>query len=131
MAAALCRRGRFRVNCREVSLLPRHWDWLATQQGRASATLRRLVDEARKQSRQRDALRLAKDAGRLTADWPTDLNAHLARLLAIAKDAATAGRESAGTDPPLAGGLSLGERSEPGRPELPLFLDTTSTISYG
>lgn len=35
---------------REVSLLPRHWEWLATQSGGASSTLRRLVDEARKNS---------------------------------------------------------------------------------
>lgn len=33
---------------REVTLLPRHWDWLATQRGGASVALRRLVDEARK-----------------------------------------------------------------------------------
>lgn len=30
----------------EVTLLPRHWDWLAAQPGRASGTLRRLVEEA-------------------------------------------------------------------------------------
>jgi hypothetical protein len=33
---------------REVTLLPRHWDWLAAQPGGASAALRRLVEEARK-----------------------------------------------------------------------------------
>jgi len=33
---------------REVTLLPRHWDWLAEQPGGASAALRRLVDAARK-----------------------------------------------------------------------------------
>jgi len=33
---------------REVTLLPRHWEWLAEQPGGASATLRRLIDEARK-----------------------------------------------------------------------------------
>jgi hypothetical protein len=31
----------------EVTLLPRHWEWLAAQPLRASGTLRRLVDEAR------------------------------------------------------------------------------------
>ncbi|MDO7833901.1 DUF2239 family protein [Sphingobium sp. HBC34] len=45
-------RGRGRpklgVQSREVTLLPRHWDWLATQPGGASATLRRLVEDARK-----------------------------------------------------------------------------------
>ena len=34
------------VVCREVSLLPRHWEWLEKQQHNASATIRRLVDEA-------------------------------------------------------------------------------------
>jgi hypothetical protein len=33
---------------REVTLLPRHWEWLAAQPGGASVTLRRLVDEARR-----------------------------------------------------------------------------------
>jgi uncharacterized protein len=33
---------------REVTLLPRHWEWLAAQRGGASVALRRLVDEARK-----------------------------------------------------------------------------------
>lgn len=32
----------------EVTLLPRHWQWLKAQRGGASATLRRLIDEARK-----------------------------------------------------------------------------------
>ncbi|MDI1295547.1 MAG: DUF2239 family protein, partial [bacterium] len=45
-------RGRGRpklgVQPREVTLLPRHWDWLATQPGGASATLRKLVEAARK-----------------------------------------------------------------------------------
>lgn len=35
------------VKAREVTLLPRHWDWLNAQRGGASAVLRRLVDEAR------------------------------------------------------------------------------------
>jgi hypothetical protein len=32
------------VSAREVTLLPRHWDWLARQRGGASATLRALVE---------------------------------------------------------------------------------------
>jgi uncharacterized protein len=36
------------VVAREVTLLPRHWDWLGDQPGGASAALRRLVDAARK-----------------------------------------------------------------------------------
>lgn len=44
------RRGRPKlgVSAKEVTLLPRHWEWLSAQRGGASATLRRLVDEARK-----------------------------------------------------------------------------------
>jgi hypothetical protein len=45
-------RGRGRpqlgVVAREVTLLPRHWEWLAAQPGGASVTLRRLVEEARR-----------------------------------------------------------------------------------
>ncbi|TLM75733.1 DUF2239 family protein [Microbulbifer harenosus] len=44
------KRGRPKLGVipREVTLLPRHWDWLATQRGGASVTLRRLVDSAMK-----------------------------------------------------------------------------------
>lgn len=43
-------RPRLGVVAREVTLLPRHWDWLAAQPGGASAALRRLVEEARRNS---------------------------------------------------------------------------------
>ncbi|MBC7467452.1 MAG: DUF2239 family protein [Bdellovibrio sp.] len=43
-------RPKLGVISREISLLPRHWEWLATQSGGASATLRLLVEEARKKS---------------------------------------------------------------------------------
>lgn len=43
-------RPRLGVVAREVSLLPRHWEWLATQPGGASATLRRLVEDAGKKT---------------------------------------------------------------------------------
>ena len=39
-------RPRLGVIAREVTLLPRHWDWLARQTGGASTTLRRLVENA-------------------------------------------------------------------------------------
>lgn len=39
-------RPRLGVTSREVTLLPRHWEWLADQPGGASAALRRLVDQA-------------------------------------------------------------------------------------
>ena len=41
-------RPRLGVVSREVTLLPRHWQWLAEQPGGASVTLRRLVEEARR-----------------------------------------------------------------------------------
>jgi uncharacterized protein len=41
-------RPRLGVVSREISLLPRHWEWLEMQSSGASATLRRLVDEARR-----------------------------------------------------------------------------------
>jgi hypothetical protein len=106
-------RGRGRpklgVVAREVTLLPRHWDWLAGQPGGASVALRRLVDQARASGE--SARRVARDnayrfasamAGdlpgfeeamralyaddpvameALTAAWPTDVRFHLLRLL--------------------------------------------------
>jgi hypothetical protein len=41
-------RPKLGVVAREVTLLPRHWEWLARQKGGASVTLRALVDAARK-----------------------------------------------------------------------------------
>ncbi|MEM8695530.1 MAG: DUF2239 family protein [Pseudomonadota bacterium] len=41
-------RPKLGVTSKEVTLLPRHWDWLAKQPGGASATLRKLVETARK-----------------------------------------------------------------------------------
>ena len=37
-------RPKMGVKAREVTLLPRHWDWLSGQNGGASAALRRLID---------------------------------------------------------------------------------------
>ena len=55
-------RPKLGVVSREVSLLPRHWGWLAEQRGGASAALRRLVDGARKGSAAQDQSRKAIDA---------------------------------------------------------------------
>lgn len=55
-------RPRLGVTSREVSLLPRHWEWLETQKGGASATLRRLVDEGRKRDGGESETRAAIDA---------------------------------------------------------------------
>ena len=107
-------RGRGRpklgVVAREVTLLPRHWDWLAAQRGGASVTLRKLIDEARRASMDRDQQRqtnervyhfmstmagdmagfeeatralFANDAAkfhRLTEAWPTDVRDYLSYL---------------------------------------------------
>jgi len=105
------RRGRGRpklgVVAREVTLLPRQWDWLAAQPGGASAVLRRLVDEARRNGSARQHRRAAQEAAyrfmlamagdrpgyeeatralfaddraRLaqeTAEWPQDVRSHV------------------------------------------------------
>lgn len=55
-------RPRLGVVAREVTLLPRHWDWLSEQPGGASATLRRLVEEARRGGGERDRQRQAAEA---------------------------------------------------------------------
>ncbi|ALD92773.1 hypothetical protein CR3_3586 [Cupriavidus gilardii CR3] len=99
---------------REVTLLPRHWEWLAAQPGGASVTLRKLVEQARAQDGGRQAIREAQqaadrfmlamlgnqpgyeDASRalyagdgerfvmLTESWPRDLRDHVRRLAAAA-----------------------------------------------
>ncbi|GAC1545322.1 MAG: DUF2239 family protein [Collimonas sp.] len=47
---------------REVTLLPRHWDWLNQQSGGASVALRKLVEEAKRRNEERDQLRLAQES---------------------------------------------------------------------
>ena len=103
-------RPRLGVVAREVTLLPRHWDWLAGQPGGASVALRKLVDEARHTGGDRDRHRAARDAayhfmsamagnfkgfeeasrslfaddrrrfGELVAAWPEDVRDHIVRL---------------------------------------------------
>jgi uncharacterized protein len=103
-------RPRLGVVAREVTLLPRHWDWLNEQPGGASVALRKLVEEARRANEGKDRLRKAREsayrfmsalAGNLpgfeeasralfggnregfeeqTQAWPKDIRAHLARL---------------------------------------------------
>ena len=53
-------RPRLGVVAREVTLLPRHWDWLAAQPGGASVVLRRLIDAARREDAGNN--RAARDA---------------------------------------------------------------------
>lgn len=68
-------RPRLGVVAREVTLLPRHWEWLSRQRGGASAALRRLVDEARRAHAQADRRRLAQERAyrfmsAIAANWP-------------------------------------------------------------
>lgn len=55
-------RPRLGVVAREVTLLPRHWEWLAEQPGGASVTLRRLVEQARAAGGGAARLRLAQES---------------------------------------------------------------------
>lgn len=47
---------------REVTLLPRHWEWLRTQPGGASVALRRLVEQARRANADKDRARQSQQA---------------------------------------------------------------------
>lgn len=54
-------RPRLGVVAREVTLLPAQWEWLAQQPGGASVTLRKLVDQARRERAGTDATRLRRE----------------------------------------------------------------------
>ena len=56
-------RPRLGVVAREITLLPRHWDWLNAQPGGASVALRRLVEGARKLTADGARCRVAQEAG--------------------------------------------------------------------
>ncbi|HVT30129.1 MAG TPA: DUF2239 family protein [Lacipirellulaceae bacterium] len=60
---------------REVTLLPRHWEWLDSQPGGASVTLRKLVEEAKRANAGKDRFRTAQEATYrfmrdMAGDWP-------------------------------------------------------------
>ena len=55
-------RPRLGVVAREVTLLPRHWDWLNSQPGGASVALRKLVEEARRRNAGKDLARRSQEA---------------------------------------------------------------------
>lgn len=55
-------RPKLGVTAREVTLLPRHWDWLAAQPGGASVALRKLVEAAMREAEGPDRARKARDA---------------------------------------------------------------------
>src|SRR6476660_7063998 len=55
-------RPKLGVVAREITLLPRHWDWLNAQPGGASVALRKLVEEARRGNEGRDRARRSQEA---------------------------------------------------------------------
>jgi hypothetical protein len=63
--SSLQRPGRGRpklgVTAREVTLLPRHWDWLSAQPGGASVALRKLVEEGKRRAANREDSRRAQE----------------------------------------------------------------------
>jgi uncharacterized protein len=103
-------RPKLGVVAREVTLLPRHWEWLAQQRGGASVAIRRLVEAARRGDEGHDHIRLAQEAAyrfmsamagnkphfeeavralfagdpprfeKLIAGWPADVRDHAATL---------------------------------------------------
>jgi hypothetical protein len=107
-------RGRGRpklgVVAREVTLLPRHWQWLSSQPGGASVAIRKLVETARRANQEIDQRRQRQEAayhfmsamagdlanfeeasralfaddrtrfGDLIVEWPTDVREHAVKL---------------------------------------------------
>ena len=95
---------------REVTLLPRHWDWLNSQPGGASVALRKLVEEARRVNSAKDRVRHSQEVAykfmsamagdfpgfeeairalfagddqnfkKLVASWPIDIQGHARKL---------------------------------------------------
>ena len=55
-------RPRLGVVAREVTLLPRHWEWLGRQPGGASVALRKLVEEARRANETQDRIRAWRES---------------------------------------------------------------------
>jgi len=54
-------RPKLGVTCREISLLPRHWEWLEKQPQGISAALRRLVEEAKQKEPDKERAKIARD----------------------------------------------------------------------
>ena len=55
-------RPKLGVTAREVTLLPRHWDWLSAQPGGTSVALRKLVEGALREAEGPDRVRRAREA---------------------------------------------------------------------
>lgn len=109
-------RPKLGIVSREVSLLPRHWDWLERQPTSSSAALRRLVDEARRREPGKQRARAAREAASrfmsamagdrpgyeeasralfardearflsLIRRWPPDIRIHLTRMAQACQD---------------------------------------------
>ena len=103
---------------REVTLMPRHWDWLASQPGGASVTLRKLVEQARRANQGTDRKRRAQESAyrflsamagnepgfeealrslfagkrkrfdQIVEPWPIDVRVHAKKLAAVAFEGA-------------------------------------------
>jgi hypothetical protein len=103
-------RPKLGVVAREVTLLPRHWEWLARQSGGASVALRKLVEDARRSGESKDRIREGQESAyrfmsamagdkpryeeairalfaadlpgfeKLIAEWPVDVRDHARRL---------------------------------------------------
>jgi uncharacterized protein len=103
-------RPKLGVVAREITLLPRHWDWLAQQAGGASVAIRKLVEEARRTGEDDNRIRQAQEAAyrfmsamagnaphyedairalfagdatgfeKLIAEWPADVRNHTLML---------------------------------------------------
>jgi|SRR5665213_3584447 len=111
-------RPKLGVVAREVTLLPRHWDWLANQPGGSSVALRKLVEQARAANKGKDRHRRALEAAyrflsamagnergfeeatralfagnpgkfnEFVAAWPADVRDHAKKLAAVAFEGA-------------------------------------------
>lgn len=107
-------RPKLGVVAREVTLLPRHWDWLNEQPGGASVALRKLVEAAKRDNLGKDQIRQVQDAtyrfmsamagdephfeeatralyagnealfNEHIADWPVDIRNHVQKLASTA-----------------------------------------------
>ncbi len=103
-------RPKLGVVAREVTLLPRHWEWLARQPGGASVAIRKLVEQASRSGEDKDRIRQAQEAAyrfmsvtsgnrphyeeairalfagdairfeQRIAEWPADIRAHTSGL---------------------------------------------------
>ncbi len=107
-------RPKLGVVAREITLLPRHWEWLSSQPGGASVAIRKLVEQARKTNQGPDRIRTAKEVtyrfmsamcgnepgfeeanralfagnqerfSEVVEQWPSDLRDHARKLASLA-----------------------------------------------